>query len=643
MRFRTAFTFAALLALLVMLVPAGATAAKKGAKLAIADISSPPGKVEPGERFKVSAQVSNTGRSAGKGTVVFSLRRSKGGPDVAKLAKRGVKVPAQRVRSVGAGVTAPQLDGDFVLVACVQAKKAKGKNGRRHCEASGARMSIRAPQGPGPNFTPGARTLNDPLLPQIGNGGYDALHYDIELDYDRLENNFDSATTTMTATATQNLSRFSLDFQPLTVDSVTVNGAAATFTQDGPDVPLGDPQAVTQPKKLSITPASGIPAGTEFTVRIAYRGHPQVFIDPDESYEGWIPDCIDTANTCNSVFVVGEPMGAQAWFPSNNHPSDKATFDTELTIADGEQAFGVGELVSAPVDNAGPTTTWSWTEDDPLPTYLVTASNGVYTYTETTATDPTAGTIPIYNALDPVATPTQLGHFNTLVGRNSDLLAFLTLRFGPYPFDSYGAIYDSAPGVGYALEVATKSHFSSPPNGSATSGGTASTYLHELMHQWFGNSATLERWNDIWFNEGWAQWSEWDWQFEVGGTTDTPADQWQALYDDPNFDWSLAPAVLDGDPANMFATDPTYNRGAMTLEGYNQIVGDAAFFQFAQEILDEFAYGNISTEEFIAFAKEHSGFTGSDLALLDVYFQQWLFGTTKPTITAEDFPPPPGP
>ena len=81
-------------------------------------------------------------------------------------------------------------------------------------------------------FTPGARTLGDELFPQIGNGGYDARHYEIELDYDPVANRFDSATTTITAVATQNLSQFSLDFQDdLPISAVRVNGANASFSQ----------------------------------------------------------------------------------------------------------------------------------------------------------------------------------------------------------------------------------------------------------------------------------------------------------------------------------------------------------------------------------------------------------------------------
>ena len=84
--------------------------------------------------------------------------------------------------------------------------------------------------------------------------------------------------------------------------------------------------------------------------------------------------------------------------------------------------------------------------------------------------------------------------------------------------------------------------------------------------------------------------------------------------------------MLDGDPANLFAFFPTYQRGAMTIQGYREIVGDDRFFGFARELLDRFAHGNVSTSEFIALAEEESGLGGDELALLDDYFQQWLTG-----------------
>jgi aminopeptidase N len=490
------------------------------------------------------------------------------------------------------------------------------------------------PAGAAP-FKAGSRSLGDPLLPQLGNGGYDARHYDIDLDYDPVANRFESAVTTMKARATQSLSEFSLDFQDLAVREVRVNGRRARFEQveATPDL-SGDPSH-SQPMKLVVEPRDGIRKGRKFRVTVDYSGaEPQVFTDPDGSVEGWVPGCFTPTGgtrTCNSYYVVGEPIGSQAWFPSNNYPTEKASFDTDITVPNGKVAFGVGELKGdAPRNNGDGTSTWRWREDDPTATYLVTASNGDFDYEETTA-----GGLPFYSAIDSTGTPEQKAAVKATLARTDEMMDFLAERYGPYPFDSNGALVDRTTGIGYALEVQGKSHY---PGNNAGPRLSDSTQLHEISHQWFGNSATLQAWNDIWFNEGWAQWSEWSFSFESGEDPASPADQFQANYDAATAeDWSMAPTELDGDPANLFAFFPTYVRGAMTLEGYRQIVGDARFFRLARRIQSRYRFDNVSTAEFIREAVRASGLGGAERALLRDYFQQWLYGTVKPTILPADF------
>ena len=135
----------------------------------------------------------------------------------------------------------------------------------------------------------------------------------------------------------------------------------------------------------------------------------------------------------------------------------------------------------------------------------------------------TGRTLPVYNAIDSSASPAQLTAINTSLAQAPDQINFLSGLYGPYPFDSTGAVADRAAGVGYALEVQTKPHYS----GGFSSGNpsiNAGTQLHELAHQWFGNSATLERWSDIWFKEGFANWSEWYWDFVENGGADPRGD-----------------------------------------------------------------------------------------------------------------------
>ena len=493
--------------------------------------------------------------------------------------------------------------------------------------------------GGGGKPTDGARTLRDPILPQIGNGGYDAAHYRIALDYDPATNTFNSARTTMWARATATLDEFSLDFQDLPVSSVTVNGKPADFEQVDATPQLSTNPAVTQPMKLVVDPhPSARPkAGRLFSVDVRYSGTPKAITDADESIEGWVRACypLTPPQTCDGAFVVNEPIGAQSWFPSNNYPSDKATFDTSITVPAGKTALGVGEHVGTR-DNGDGTVTWRWREHRPTATYLTTATVGDFTYSEESMTETTTGrTLPVYNAVDATATPAQLTAIQTTLQQAPGQLNFLSDIFGRYPFGSTGAVADKAAGVGYALEVQGKPHYA----GSFSSGNPSislSTQLHEIAHQWFGNSVTLQTWADIWFNEGWANWSTWYWSWKTQGGQD-PAARFDSAYASPSSDWSIAPAVLDGEPANLFDTFPTYTRGAMTVQGYREIVGDQRFFAFAQLLQRKYAYDNLSTQEFIAEAKRASGLKGAKLALLDQYFQQWLYGTTKPTIVPESF------
>jgi aminopeptidase N len=487
----------------------------------------------------------------------------------------------------------------------------------------------------------GARSLGDPLLPQLGNGGYDATHYTIELDYDPVANHFDAAKTTLTAVASSKLREFSLDFQDdLDVIAVKVDGRKARFHFDAATPQLSHDPVVTQPMKLVVTPQPSTrpKAGRTFTVAVRYRGTPKEITDPDTAIEGWIQACfpLNPPRTCDGAFVVNEPMGAQSWFPSNNYPTDKATFDTIITVPNAKTALGAGELVSR-IDNGDGTSTWHWREDDPTATYLTTATVGDFLYTQTSMVETSTGrTLPVYNAIDSTATAGQLTSINNALSRAAPQINFLSSVYGPYPFDSTGAVADRAAGVGYALEVQTKPHYS----GGFVSGNPSigvGTQLHELSHQWVGDSVTLATWSDIWLNEGWANWSEWYWQFRENGGRD-PADIFDDLYaNTPDEDWTTAPTILDGDPANLFEFFPTYQRGALTVEGYREIVGDDVFFAFTKAIQRDFAHGNLSTAEFIDRAVDASGLTGAQGDLLEEFFQQWLYGESKPSILPDAF------
>src|SRR5690606_30605421 len=94
----------------------------------------------------------------------------------------------------------------------------------------------------------GARSLGDPVFPQLGNGGYDVQHYTIAIDYDPDANRFDAATVEILAIATQHLTEISFDFQDaLVVSSVTVDDRPALYRFEATTPALSSDPAVTQP------------------------------------------------------------------------------------------------------------------------------------------------------------------------------------------------------------------------------------------------------------------------------------------------------------------------------------------------------------------------------------------------------------
>ncbi|SCF13846.1 Peptidase family M1 [Micromonospora viridifaciens] len=443
--------------------------------------------------------------------------------------------------------------------------------------------ALAAPATAAPGSTVGADSLGDPYFPRQGNGGYDVRHYDIAFTYDPGTRQM-TATATITAVATQDLSRFSLDFMGPTVSAVTVNAVAATFSRDD--------------DKLFVTPKSLLRDGRTFTVAISYAGEPGPMYDPDGSIEGWVP-------TDDGAFVVGEPQGSATWFPGNNHPTDKATFTFRATVPDGTTAVGNGTLASQSTHSGW--TTFVWESREPMATYLATVTIGKFVVSEST----TAGGVPVYTAVDPRLAKRAA----PMLAEIPDIVGFFSTVFGPYPFSSTGAVVDYAPEVGYALETQTRPVFCDVPSDAI------GTIAHELAHMWFGDSVSLTRWSDIWLNEGFATYAEWLWSEHTGGPTAQKLFERRYAPDKkPFWDVLLAdPGVLD-----MFSYPP-YDRGAMTLHALRVKVGDEVFFRILKEWARSYRFGNATSADFIRLAERESQQT------LGPFFDAWLYRTGKPT------------
>ena len=439
---------------------------------------------------------------------------------------------------------------------------------------------------PTPRATPGVSGAGDPYFPLQGNGGYNVARYALTIAY-RPSTKHLAGSATITARATQNLSRFDLDLRrSLTAASVLVDGKPAAFEQ---------PAALKQ--ELVITPAHPLRDGTSFTVQVRYAGTAKPAIDPDGSLDGFIP-------TDDGAFVANEPQGAPTWFPANDTPTDKAFVSLRITVPAGLTAVSNGYRVAS--WTSGGRTTSQWQMDTPISTYLVTATLGKFTVT----TGRTPDGVPYLNAVD----PTQAARSAPVLAKLPAIVDYYTGVYGRYPFDSAGAIVDNARKVGYALETATRPVFDRAPD--------ELTLAHELAHQWFGDSVTLARWRDIWLNEGFAEFSSWLWDEHRGGTT--AAKHLQDLLAEPaDSDVWDPPPGNPGSAENIFAGS-VYDRGAGTLQALREKVGDATFFSILRGWAAAHQTGNATVAQFTTYA---SAVAHQDLAH---FFTVWLQTPGKP-------------
>lgn len=426
----------------------------------------------------------------------------------------------------------------------------------------------------------------DPYFPRQGNGGYQVEHYGLYVRYDPQTRHL-RGTTRIRATSTQRLSTFDLDLRrSMKVRSVRVDGEKASFSQ---------PRRLGQ--ELVVRPRNRLARGADFTVVVRYAGRPRPVVDADGSISGWIP-------TRDGAFVVGEPQGSPGWFPGNDTPRDKATYDVRVRVPRGLTGVSNGDLVRR--TRTGRWTTFQWHNGDPTATYLVTATVGRFRV----STGTTPGGVPYYNAI----APKLAAESKAVVDKLPAVTDYLAGLYGPYPFTSTGVVVDDAPRVGYALETQGRASYDRPPD--------ELTLVHEAAHMYFGNSVTLKRWRDIWLAEGFAEFSSWMWSEHTGAKTAQQffAESYRTKPRNPI--WRPPPARPRG-PANLFA-DSIYVRGAMTLQALRVKLGDEAFFDLLRSWHTAHRHGNATIKGFRGFAEARTGVELSN------FFDVWLVKKAKP-------------
>ncbi len=449
------------------------------------------------------------------------------------------------------------------------------------------------------NTQVGADGLGDSYFPQLGNGGYDAVHYTLDLNWDEATNKLDG-TVTMLAKAYNDLTRFNLDFAGFTIDSVLVDGKEAAYKRDG--------------RELQITPRATLKQDETFETAVSYSGVPGEGTSGfyDVFAEGWI-------RYPNGVYVASEPDGAANWYPVNDHPLDKASYTFEITVPDAYTVAANG-LLQTVVDNPDPTTTYTWETHDELASYLATVNIAKFMVQKTVGQDG----LPIRNYFPPDQTDKLIKTFSEF----PNMIAFYETIFGKYPFEAAGAVVADTK-LSFALETQTLILFGRDIAVGRTNDQTV--IAHELAHQWFGDSVSLIQWKDIWLNEGFATYASMLWMEHAEGQAvmTKQMDNYYSIIAAQGKAFS-APA---NPPKNDLFNDGVYLRGAWALHALRLKVGDKIFFDILHTYYDHFKYGNAATGDFTNIASQISGQDLQD------FFQAWLFDEKVPAKPDQTFQP----
>lgn len=430
-----------------------------------------------------------------------------------------------------------------------------------------------------PTPAPGAAGIGDDYYPEAGNGGYDVDRYELDIRYDP-DGGHLIGDTTVVARASHDLSRFNLDLRGFTITSVEVDGKPAEFTREGAS-------------ELVITPSAPVNRGSEFRTRVRYEGEPVVADRGQLGGNGWYH------TPSGGAYVFGEPESASFWYPVNEHPRDKAAFRLSASVPEGWTAVSVGETGEATTKDGWTTTTW--TEDTPVASYLTMFAVDRFEVETSSLADGT----PVRNAFAPGADDAR-----DEAARTAEIVEFLESRFGDYPASTAGGVY-LATNPGFALETQGTPTYPIDPN--------PELLVHELAHQWYGNSVSVHSWADICLNECFASYTTWLWA-EEKENADLDARYRTRIESMPDELW--AQPLHDMGEGNEFGA--VYEKGPVAVHALRLRLGDEAFGELLRRWPAEHANGNARWEDFEQFAEHVSG------QELDEFFRAWFRGDERP-------------
>ena len=430
----------------------------------------------------------------------------------------------------------------------------------------------------------------------------DVLHYDLHLDFTALPSRFIKGHCDILFSPKMNgVSSMELDLLHFTVDSILLDQQALNYTYNDTLVRLYFPAPLdtTQTK----------------TVQVYYHGNTH------EDPLGWGGWHLQSGYYYN----LGVGFGAnphtygRSWFPCFDNFVEKTTYDFHLTTTAPLRPYCNGFNVSESL--LGTDTLLShWQMTDEIPTYLasVAISNYVVIYDTVSAKN---GPMPI-QLMAKKADSTKL--INSFQNLKPTFNAFEN-TFGPYQWQKVGYAVTTKG----AMEHATSIHYPvSLVNGNLSG---EDIMAHELAHHWWGNLVTCQTDADMWINEGLAEYASHLYTEEVYGRA-----RYNTTVIQNAFNVIESAHTQDDGYKSIYGLDHeyvygfhVYQKGAMVGHNLRAYLGDSLFFSSLTQLLQNNAYGNLSTTQ---FRDQLSAISGKNM---NAFFDDWVLNPGFPQVAID--------
>lgn len=449
--------------------------------------------------------------------------------------------------------------------------------------------------------------------------GFDALHYDIALHIPDAGSRIQGVTTVRVALAAD------YGGDPLPLD---LSGLAVGRTRVA--VGGGRMEVVQAPQTAGkvIVPLPGAEPSDTVTVEIVYAGEPDDGLFIQNNMYG-----------VRSAFADNWPDRARFWFPSIDHPGDKASVAFTVRAPAEWRVVANGELQSEPqppaaegpagIWPAGSGRVWRYELPVPTPTYTMVVGGSVFSITGLDECARGGFTDLNRDGCVPVTLwtfPSDSGPAQRSFFRAPQMVETLADLIGPYPFEKLAHVQSSTRFGGMENSGAIFYSERDLSRGRMIE----ETVAHEIAHQWFGDAVTEADWSHLWLSEGFATY--------FGAVVYERLDSrlaFDELMDRHAVTYFESPVVntplIDPAPDNLFdlLNAVNYQKGAWVLHMIRGELGDADFFEAMRRFYRENQGRSVLTGDLQRVLEDVSG---KDL---QPFMDQWLLTPGHPILAAD--------